>query len=249
VTSPHTISAVIVDKDGTLIDFAARWVAIGWARLDLILDRLDDVDPAGLATDLQRTWGFNPDAGYIDPRGPYAHASVEEDIAITASVLYRHGVGWNTARDLAESSFRQASAHLNRAATTVTVPGAIDALRTLRAHGLRLALVTNDTQAEADADVAALNLTDLFEVVLGQTETIASKPAPDLALTACRRLGVAPSATAAVGDTAYDAQMARAAGIGLVVAVTSGLIPAEELAPHVDVVLDSLAALPDLLAV
>lgn len=243
-----TIEAVLVDKDGTVIDFATRSRAMGEARLNLILDRLDGVDGAALATDLQRTWGLYVNTGEIDAHGPYAQASIEEDIAVTASVLYRHGVGWNAGRDLAESSFHDAQAELDRTASTVIVPGAIDALRTLHASGIRLALVTNDTQAEAEADVAALGLGGFFDVILGKTDAIASKPAPDRALAACRRLGVDPAVTAGVGDTVYDAQMARAAGIGLVVGVASGLTPAEELRPHVDVVLESLAGLPDLLA-
>lgn len=238
-----------MDKDGTLIDFAARWLAIGVARLDLMLDRLDGVDSSALAADLERTWGLDPNSGTIDPHGPYAHASVEEDVAVTASVLYRHGVSWHAARELAAATFYDAQAALDRAATTVVVPGAIDALRTLRCAGRRLALVTNDTQAEAEADVVALDLGSLFDVVLGQTDAIAAKPAPDIALAACRRLHVDPAATVSVGDTVYDAQMARAAGIGLVVGVTSGLTPAEDLEPLVDVVLPSLAALPERLLV
>jgi phosphoglycolate phosphatase len=222
---------------------------MGEARLNLILDRLDGADASALAADLQRTWGLDVNSGKIDPHGPYAQASIEEDIALTAGVLYRHGVEWNLSRDLSGSSFHDAQANLDRAATTVIIPGALDALGKLHGSGIRLALVTNDTLAEGEADVAALGLCELFDVILGQTDAIASKPAPDLALAACRDLDVEPSVTTSVGDTVYDAQMARAAGIGLVVGVASGLTSAEELAPHVDVVLDSLAEVPDLLAV
>jgi phosphoglycolate phosphatase len=40
-----------------------------------------------------------------------------------------------------------------------------------------------------------------------------SKPAPDMILAALKETGVAPASTIMVGDTTYDMQMARAAGV------------------------------------
>jgi phosphoglycolate phosphatase-like HAD superfamily hydrolase len=46
-----------------------------------------------------------------------------------------------------------------------------------------------------------------------------------------------------VGDTPVDMQMGRSASAGLVVGVTSGVYPAELLAPYADVVLPSIVGL------
>jgi phosphoglycolate phosphatase len=59
----------------------------------------------------------------------------------------------------------------------------------------------------------------------------------------CRRLGVAPARAAVVGDTAADLQMARAAGCGLVIAVTTGAADADSLRPLADLVLAGVAQL------
>jgi len=40
-----------------------------------------------------------------------------------------------------------------------------------------------------------------------------SKPAPDMILAALKETGIAPDLTFMIGDTSYDMQMARAAGV------------------------------------
>ncbi|MBI1878711.1 MAG: HAD family hydrolase [Chloroflexi bacterium] len=64
-----------------------------------------------------------------------------------------------------------------------------------------------------------------------------------MVLTLCRTLGVLPAKTVIVGDNAADLQMGRAAGVGLLVGVLSGVSSAETLAPHADIVLPSVAGL------
>jgi phosphoglycolate phosphatase len=69
------------------------------------------------------------------------------------------------------------------------------------------------------------------------------KPAPDMVVTLCRVLGIAPARAAVVGDAVDDLEMGRAAAAGLVVGVLSGVSPAALLAPHADVVIPSVAEL------
>ena len=54
------------------------------------------------------------------------------------------------------------------------------------------------------------------------------------------QLGVPPARTAVIGDTVSDMKMGKSAGAGLVIGVTSGVSPAEILAPHCDRVLRSV---------
>jgi phosphoglycolate phosphatase len=51
-----------------------------------------------------------------------------------------------------------------------------------------------------------------------------------------------------VGDNLHDLEMARAAGAGLRIGVLTGTGTREELAPHADLCLASIAELPDALA-
>jgi len=53
----------------------------------------------------------------------------------------------------------------------------------------------------------------LFDVVVGGDEHEKQKPEPDLLLLALERLGASPADAAYVGDSPFDMQAARAAGM------------------------------------
>ena len=57
------------------------------------------------------------------------------------------------------------------------------------------------------------------------------------------RLGVAPERTIVIGDSVADLAMGRAAGAARVYGVLTGVGTHEELAPHADEVLESVADL------
>jgi phosphoglycolate phosphatase len=107
-------------------------------------------------------------------------------------------------------------------------PGVLQGLTTLRAKGLRLAVVTGKAQDGADATVRGAGLSHLVEVTLGYTSVPNPKPAPDLALLALERLGVRAEAAVVVGDASHDLEMARRAGIRSI-AVSYGAQPLERL--------------------
>ncbi len=89
-------------------------------------------------------------------------------------------------------------------------PEAAPLLATLRGLGLRTAVVTNTPEPLARETVAGAGLAP--DLVVG-TGRIAAKPAPDMPLHACASLGVRPEEALFVGDTRFDLEAARAAGI------------------------------------
>jgi phosphoglycolate phosphatase len=102
-------------------------------------------------------------------------------------------------------------------------PGVIEALDDLRARGVSLAIVTNKRESLSIALLDALGLTDRFACIIGgDTPGLAAmKPdrAPiDLML---RKCGDARPA-AFVGDSIYDVDAARAAGIPVAVFAPDG---------------------------
>jgi beta-phosphoglucomutase-like phosphatase (HAD superfamily) len=50
------------------------------------------------------------------------------------------------------------------------------------------------------------------DALVGGTDVPRPKPAPDMVLLACERLGAPPARSWVVGDTAFDREAARAAG-------------------------------------
>ena len=85
-----------------------------------------------------------------------------------------------------------------------------DVFAALRRRGLPSAVITNTPSSMARALVSHAGATP--DIVVGGTDVERAKPAPDMVLLACERLGVAPGASWVVGDTAYDRDAARAAG-------------------------------------
>jgi HAD superfamily hydrolase (TIGR01549 family) len=81
----------------------------------------------------------------------------------------------------------------------------------LRRRGFRQAVITNTPSklARQILEAAALEL----DTVVGGTDVPNAKPAPDMVREACRRLGVAEAEALVVGDSRYDLEAARAAGV------------------------------------
>ena len=130
------------------------------------------------------------------------------------------------------------------------IPGAEDAIRSLKSKGLAIAFTTGFSHATADAIIESLGWVGLADVVLTPDDAGRGRPAPDLPLTALLRTGTSSvAAMVVVGDTESDAASGRAAGAGLVVGVLTGGRDEERLREAgADVVLASAAELPAALA-
>jgi phosphoglycolate phosphatase-like HAD superfamily hydrolase len=98
----------------------------------------------------------------------------------------------------------------------------------LRQRGIRTALATssNKKHLQATGASAGVDLPSLAEVLVTKEEAEASKPAPDLVIVAWEKLALVPAECAMVGDTVYDAQACRGAGV-VFLGVSSGGTPAE----------------------
>jgi pyrophosphatase PpaX len=106
--------------------------------------------------------------------------------------------------------------------------GTREALDALRAEGRRLAVVTSKRNGPAQRGLACFGLEDCFELVIGSDDTAKHKPDPEPLLLAAERLGVAADSCVYVGDSPFDMQAARAAGITAVAALW-GMFSRDEL--------------------
>ena len=106
--------------------------------------------------------------------------------------------------------------------------GIEDALTTLRAERRRLGIVTAKRHATVKLAFDTLRgLEDFFDVVVGADDTERHKPHPDPIVAALDRLDADPREAAYVGDSPFDVQAAKAAGV-FAVAVTWGRIHGHE---------------------
>jgi phosphoglycolate phosphatase-like HAD superfamily hydrolase len=102
--------------------------------------------------------------------------------------------------------------------------------RTLRERNIRTALATSSDRKHLQAicESAGIDLPSLADVLVTKDEAEASKPAPDLIIVAWEKLSLTPAECAMVGDTVYDGQACRGAGV-VFIGLLSGGTSAEEL--------------------
>jgi HAD superfamily hydrolase (TIGR01509 family) len=106
------------------------------------------------------------------------------------------------------------------AAGTPPLPGARDLAETLRRRGIPVAVASNSPRRFVGAALASAGLDDLFEVIVSADDVEHGKPAPDLYLAACARLGADPRRSVAFEDSRTGVASARAAQM-FVIAVPS----------------------------
>ncbi|HYH49905.1 MAG TPA: HAD family hydrolase [Acidimicrobiia bacterium] len=126
-------------------------------------------------------------------------------------------------------------------------PRAGDVLRALHERGARVVLATSAEKSDLEALLAAIDADDAIDAVTSAGEVDAAKPAPDLFSVAREEAGTPPEATVVVGDTVWDVEAARKAGLRCVAVLSGGISRAElEKAGAVAVYEDVAALLDDL---
>jgi pyrophosphatase PpaX len=106
-------------------------------------------------------------------------------------------------------------------------PGVEELLESLSAEGRRLGVVTAKRRRTAELAFAVLPIERYFEVVVTTESTERHKPHPDPVLQALAELGASKEEAAFVGDSPWDAEAGKAAGV-FTVAVSWGKIHREE---------------------
>ena len=113
-----------------------------------------------------------------------------------------------------ESALRSFATHYDRlnGRSSAPFPGAVAALERLRAAGLRLACVTNKASAFTLPLLERSGLAPYLDAVVTADQVGRRKPDPQPFLHGCRLLGASPAESVVIGDSANDAEGARAAG-------------------------------------
>ncbi len=212
------ISAILFDLDGTLIDSAP--------------------DIAAAANELLAEGGLGP-LSLVEVRGMIGNGIrklVERAYAACGEPLSAEAL------DARHARMMEIYAHHLTNLTTL-MPGAAEALATVRDAGAKIAVITNKPEAFSRAILAHFGLMRVVDLVIGGDTGPARKPAPDMLLHALVQFGVAPNSALMVGDGPADIDAARAASVRSI-AVSGGYTPVPAEALGADLHIATLADLP-----
>jgi beta-phosphoglucomutase-like phosphatase (HAD superfamily) len=213
------VEGVVLDMDGLLIDTEPVWRAAEsavFAGLGVPLSERDVLDSTG--------------------------APIEELIPVWRHRSPSGGGGPGlTDAEVAGLIVDRVIAHVQ--AEGQPMPGVTAAIARFGRCGLRLAIASSSPRRLIDAVCDRLGLNGI-EVRCSAMEEARGKPAPDVYLTAARRLGVAAASCLALEDSPNGIASAKAAGMRCV-AVPDPLLAADPRYRQADLVLRSLADLDD----
>lgn len=230
------IKGILFDKDGTLVDFNATWLGIA----DFMAMEAAEGD-RWKADRLLAAAGFDFAAKRFKPDSIFASGSNLDVVEL-----------WFPR--LSDEDQMSAVAHFNEitsmkgSALAVALPGIVDTLGVLHKKAYRLGVATNDSTSGAEKTLVTLGVAQLFDAAYGYDAVANPKPAPDTILAFCDLTRLRPGEIAMIGDNRHDLEMARAGGCGLAIGVLSGTGTRESLSQIADVILDSVADLPDFLS-
>jgi HAD superfamily hydrolase (TIGR01509 family) len=183
---PGRFRAVVFDMDGLLLDSEAAWQA---AEEQLLAAHGATLTEADRLASLGR--------------------SVDEVI-----VWYTERIGWPSER-APELRAELIALVREQYAGSVTMPGARELIARLRGR-VRLGLASNTPRVLVEHALTAAGLWDSFDAVVTASDVALPKPAPDLYLLACERLGVEPADAVALEDSGTGVAAAKAAGMACI---------------------------------
>ena len=230
------IKGILFDKDGTLVDFNATWLGVA----DFMAMDASDGD-RWKADRLLAAAGFDFANRRFKPDSIFASGTNLDVVELWFPRLS------NEDQMLAVARFNEITS-VQGSTMAVALPGIVDTLATLHKRSYRLGVATNDSTSGAEKTLVTLGVAQLFDAAYGYDAVANPKPAPDTIQAFCDLTGLRAAEIAMVGDNRHDLEMARAGGCGLAVGVLSGTGTRESLAEIADVILDSVADLPDFLS-
>ena len=236
----RSISGVLIDKDGTLVDSHMYWGEIISQRSVALCDAfgLDAIQ----VERLESVMGFSRKEKRLSSSGPVGLVSRDEVISIVVEYLTTQNAKTTNEEvakvfDYVHGKMEKVDFHL------ALISGALSFLNSLKDSGGKLALVTTDSLRATRLTLEKLRIASFFEVVIGRESCLEPKSSGVPATIALRELGVPGKVSICVGDAPMDVHMARRSGCKAAVGVATGQVSAANLLSETPFVVNNLREL------
>jgi phosphoglycolate phosphatase len=214
--------AVLIDLDGTMVDTAPDIVEAASQMLGEF-----NTPPLPFATV----------SGFIGKGVPNLVRRALEAAGLDRQIDAEHAL------NVFHRYYAQTNGHFGR-----VFPHVATGLGELQRHGYQLACVTNKPTRLAARLLRMTGLADYLDVLVAGDSIARMKPDPEPLWHACRLLEVEPESSVLVGDSPVDVTAARAAGLPVFIVSYGYAGPDGPAALDCDGLIDSLAAMPAILA-
>jgi HAD superfamily hydrolase (TIGR01549 family) len=190
--TPARLRAVLFDIDGTLVDSNYLHVD-AWMR------------------------------GFAEAGETLQAAMVHEGIGLDSAKLLERlfgdradSEGVARAKELHSTYYSDSAERLRR------FEGVHELFRAVRERGMKVVLASSAPQEELDILLRVLDADELIDETTNSSDVETAKPEPDLIAVALEKAGVTADEAVMVGDTRWDVEAARRAGVDTVAVLTGG---------------------------
>lgn len=228
------ISAVLFDKDGTLIGYDASW-----GPINLEIGRIASGGDPILAQKLLEICGLDTKTNTVRPDSLLAAGTAAE---IAQGLIENGAIG-----NVDELTVQLDELFTQAAGDSVPVTDLKAYFSRLKDRGYRVGIASSDNEASIRELARRFEFDHLLDFVAGYDSGHGGKPGPGMVLGFCRALGIEPQSVAVVGDNNHDLHMAKSAGAGLRIGVLTGTGSKASLSADAHFCLESIVALEDLL--
>lgn len=184
-----------------------------------------DVDGTLMDTNYQHTEAWA--RALADVGRPAPRAEVHRGIGKGSELLISDFVADGDAAERVDELHAEIYMDLQQYAQVL--PGAKELIASLSENGFQVWLVTSAKPEELDEHLKKLEAEEKLAGIVNSSDVENAKPAPDIFELALERAGVRANEAIAVGDSVWDVEAAKAAGVRTVAVLTGGAFGAEEL--------------------
>lgn len=236
-----SVTSIIFDKDGTILDSHLYWGEIVKRRANAIIN-FYGIDSSNF-NEVCKFMGYSVDKHKLIPEGPIALVSREEVINVVIEKLKQLSV--KAKRENLEEMFTEVSKDFEPMASYYLriLDGVEKLISDAKNKGIKLALITSDSLAVTEKTLNDIKIRHFFDVIFGRESFKENKITGYAARKALEIMNVRAEHSIAIGDSFLDAQMAKNAGLKSAVMVSSGQILKKDLYRYSSFVVESLSEL------
>ena len=221
------IKGIIFDKDGTLTNSNIFWSEI-IKRRSLEILNFTKLDASYFAY-LCKIMGLDLESNLLLPEGPIALKSRKEVIRILSLAIKKLNININ------ESSisqiFEKVHTEFSPKSEDFILPirSACDFVRNCKLNNLRLALITSDTELNAEIALKKIGLIDYFDLIIGGDSGFGNKSNGKSANYVAKSFDLITDKIISIGDAPSDFEMTIKSNLKCSILVETGQVPLEQL--------------------